>query len=171
MGSQVHTHVYDPSCPKRLEAQVQAVLARAERHCEEQKLRMTPIRRRVLEELGRERQPMSAYLLADRLSLERTVAPVAVYRALEFLVSAGLARRIASKSAYVICEHGPASGTALLLICKGCGVVDEMLCEGLDRVLSHATAQVDFAAHRPVIELEGECASCTSRYGASDWVS
>jgi Fur family zinc uptake transcriptional regulator len=163
MPSQVHTHAYDPTGPKRTQAQAHAVLARAESLCEQQGLRLTPIRRRVLEELGRERQPMSAYLLADRLSSERPVAPIAVYRALDFLAGAGLVRRVASKSAYVLCEQGPASGTAVLLICKGCGLVDEVVCEGLGRELNQAAALVDFAARKPTIELEGECASCSRR--------
>lgn len=164
MPSQVHTHAYDPTGPKRSKAQARAILARAESLCEQQGLRLTPIRRRVLEELGRERQPVSAYLLADRLSCERPVAPIAVYRALDFLAGAGLVRRVASKSAYVVCEQESASGAAILLICKSCGLVDAVTCEGVERELSQAAALLDFAPRKPTIELEGECASCSRQY-------
>src|SRR5258707_13576528 len=71
-----------------------ALLARAERLCRDNNLRFTPMRRRVLQELGMSAEPLTAYDLADRVRDEKRVAPVTVYRALDFLLEAKLIHRI-----------------------------------------------------------------------------
>lgn len=70
---------------------------------------------------------------------------------------------VPGRSADVACEQGPASETVVPPICQGCSLVDEVVCEGLDRALDNAAAPVDFAARKPAIELEGECTSGSRR--------
>lgn len=65
--------------------------------------RLTPIRRRVLEVLLGSAKPLGAYDLADALASHgRRLAPITVYRALDFLIEQGLAYRLASRNAYIV---------------------------------------------------------------------
>ena len=65
-------------------------LRHAETICEREHLRFTPQRRQVLTALLESHVPASAYDVIDRLAEEgeARLAPVSVYRALDFLVAA-----------------------------------------------------------------------------------
>src|SRR4051812_16908886 len=105
---------------------VAAILVRTERLCTERAMPFTPMRRRVLQELASSATPLSAYDLAERVSKTKRIAPVQIYRALEFLQEAGVVHRLATKSAYVACDHEHAPGeTIVFLVCAGCGAVEE----------------------------------------------
>lgn len=75
----------------------------AKRICEERRLRLTHLRLAALEEIA-ESGPLGAYRLMARLSsrLGRRMDPPTVYRALDFLMNAGLIARLESRSAYVV---------------------------------------------------------------------
>ena len=77
-------------------------LAHAERFCAERSQRLTPIRRRVLEVLLENHNPLGAYEIMDRAAASGTrPAPITVYRALDFLRENGLVHRIESRNAFV----------------------------------------------------------------------
>jgi Fur family zinc uptake transcriptional regulator len=91
-------------------------------------VRLTPIRRRVLEVLHGFDKPLGAYDLVDLLSSQgRRMAPITIYRALEFLIDQGLVHRLASRNAYITSSgtSHDRSATAFL-ICEGCGDVNEI---------------------------------------------
>jgi Fe2+ or Zn2+ uptake regulation protein len=114
-------------------------LAQAEAACRAQGVRLTPIRRQVLEALYATHKPLGAYdlvaLLASREEARsrdgrsqgtrsqeaksRPLAPVTIYRALDFLMEQGLAHRLASRNAFVACPHGHGPGDLVaFLICE-----------------------------------------------------
>ncbi len=138
-----------------------ALLARAERLCRDQNLRLTPMRRRVLEELSRASEPLTAYDLADLVRDEKRVAPVTVYRALEFLLDAKLIHRIVTRNAYTPCDHAPHHDeTPVFLVCANCGTVEEIPSETFGHDLAEAIARTGFKPKSRVFEIEGECAKC-----------
>ncbi|MFI5015430.1 MAG: Fur family transcriptional regulator [Hyphomicrobiales bacterium] len=138
-----------------------ALLARAERLCHDKNLRFTPMRRRVLQELASSPEPLTAYDLADRVREEKRIAPVTVYRALEFLLDAKLIHRIVIRNAYTPCDHAPHyDETPVFLVCTHCGAVDEVPSETFEHDLSETIAEVGFKAKARVFEIEGECAKC-----------
>ena len=62
-------------------------LSRADALCRQQGLRLTAIRRRVLELIWANHQPTKAYDLLAQINAERgNAAPPTVYRALDFLL-------------------------------------------------------------------------------------
>jgi Fur family zinc uptake transcriptional regulator len=138
-----------------------AILARTERFCTERNVPFTPMRRRVIEVLAASSTPLTAYDLAKRVSEGRSVAPVQIYRALEFLQEAGVAHRLATKGAYIACdqEHAPGE-TIVFLVCAGCGAVEEAASRSIERGLKGAAAASGFKPVHPVFEVEGECAAC-----------
>jgi Fur family zinc uptake transcriptional regulator len=138
-----------------------AILRRAQALCEEKGLRFTPMRRRVLEELARGAEPLTAYDLLDKVRDDKPVAPVTVYRALDFLLQARLIHRIVTRNAYMPCDHAPHDEDApVLLVCARCGSVDEIPSDEIERDLGPSLAKVGFTPRQLVFEIEGECAKC-----------
>jgi len=123
---------------------------------------LTPIRRRVLEALNRAHRPIGAYDLADDLAPEgRRIAPITIYRALDFLIEQGLAHRLASLNAYIASDHGPEShGLSAFLICESCGDVSEVASTELANALSQLQESLMFTQRTGVLEIIGRCAHC-----------
>lgn len=138
-------------------------LAAAERLCKEKGLRLTPLRRHVLELVWQSHKPARAYDILDQLK-ERGYrpAPPTAYRALEFLAQAGLIHRIESLNAFVGCADPDARHAGQFFICDECDAIaeiyDSALLDALDR---HAT-ELGFETHDQTIEIRGLCARCTA---------
>lgn len=137
------------------------------RHAEEisrrDGLRFTSQRREVLEALLESHVPASAYDVIDRIAAGgRRLAPISVYRALDFLVANNFAHRIESRNAYVACDRGAdcAPGATLFLICDNCGAAGEASSEALGRIVNAETERRDFRPRLKVLEIRGLCARC-----------
>ncbi|MDP4022163.1 Fur family transcriptional regulator [Methylobacterium sp. NEAU 140] len=142
-----------------------AVLARGEALCRERGLQFTPLRREVLEAVAAAERPQGAYDVAERLSRPgRRVAPVSVYRALDFLMEQGLVHRIASRNAFIPCAHahGPGEGV-VFLICRTCGGVDETSSREVERGLGRTLERAGFRPSHSILEVEGDCGACLER--------
>ena len=142
---------------------VPAALDEAEAACETRGLRLTPIRRQVLEALYATHRPASAYDLIDALAAggDKRHAPVTIYRALDFLLDNGFAHRLESRNAFIACPFTHAPGEPVVfLICERCGGVDEAVSEELAGALSRLTLAQGFQPRTRVIELAGCCSHC-----------
>ena len=77
--------------PHQHEHCVHNALSSAEDLCSKRGVRLTAIRKRVLELVWASHQPLGAYAILDKLTAEgHKPAPPTVYRALEFLLEQGL---------------------------------------------------------------------------------
>jgi Fur family zinc uptake transcriptional regulator len=137
-------------------------LTRAEEACEESGRRLTPLRRRVLEELAESHSPVGAYEIVDRLKKGGDSTPaMSVYRALDFLVSEGLAHRIESRNAFLACNRGHDNEEVVVfLLCERCSVVAEVTSGDVGRGLAKAAGSVGFEPHAPILEIKGLCDNC-----------
>lgn len=143
---------------------VDEALAAADRLCAERGVRLTALRRRVLELVWRSHQPRKAYDLLEALRAEhQRAAPPTVYRALEFLLGEGLIHRIESLNAFVGCGDPARAHSGQFLICRGCGAVAELNDPEVSRVLHDRAAQLGFRMTQQTIELEGDCPACRER--------
>jgi Fur family transcriptional regulator, zinc uptake regulator len=147
----------------------EGLVARAERLCRERGLQFTPLRQRTLEVIAGEARPLGAYDIAERLSEPgRRVAAVSVYRALDFLTENGLVHRIATRNAFVPCGHDHGAGeSAVFLICRACGAVDETSSAEIEHGLDRTFAQAGFRPASRIVEIEGECGACQGREAAA----
>lgn len=136
-------------------------MAAAEARCREAGLQFTPLRRRVFAELAGSDAPLGAYDLVERLGQDKRISPISVYRALDFLIEAGLIHRIALRNTYLPCdhEHGPGE-TTVFLVCTTCGGVDELSSSAVAKGLQGTAATVQFRPKSKAVELEGECSAC-----------
>lgn len=147
------------SLPPDLSAQA---LDQARRRCEALGERLTAARLNAYAQLLSAQRPVSAYDLLAQLEAreQRKLAPLTVYRQLDFLTRVGLVHRLASSQSYVACEHPEHPHESLYLVCERCGRADELESAGLDRALSDAASSRGFHTHRRVVELQGVCGHC-----------
>ena len=142
---------------------LEAALDRAAALCGDRGVRLTPLRRRVLELVWGGHKPLGAYEILDTLKGERHgAAPPTVYRALEFLLAHGLVHRIESLNSFVGCPDPdpvtPHGGQ--FLICRSCGSAAELNDTGIDKAIRKSAAKAGFAVTRPMIEVLGLCPHC-----------
>lgn len=146
---------------------VDEALCAAEEVCASRGLRLTPLRRRVLELVWAQHEPVGAYELLDALRAERgSAAPPTIYRALEFLLNNGLVHRIESLSAFVGCGAPGKSHTGQFLICESCGTVGELNDREIEAILDRKAAEAGFSAVRQTIEIVGRCPGCREDDGS-----
>ncbi len=137
------------------------LMAEADDLCQRKGLRLTPTRRRVLELIVNSPGGAKAYDLLDALTAENASArPPTIYRAIDFLMSHGLIHRIESLNAYVSCTCPEHAQAYQLLICKTCGLVQELHEESLDQQLTAAAQREGFTAQHKTIEVHGLCKAC-----------
>src|SRR5258706_6589707 len=115
-----HDHDHGHAHP----ATPEAALALAEEYCRERGEKLTPIRRKVLELLLNSGRATKAYsLLDDMRQIHPGSAPPTVYRALDFLLSAGLVHPSASLHAFSVCHDLKLCQLGILVVCPQCGNV------------------------------------------------
>jgi Fur family transcriptional regulator, zinc uptake regulator len=141
----------------------ESAISAAEIQCQERGVRLTPLRRRVLELIWGSHEPVKAYDLLDRIRDEAfSSSPPTVYRALDFLRAQGMVHRIESLNAYVGCAQPDNKHMSQFLICRNCGSVAEMDNEDVRNLLSKTAEQLGFYVDYEIIEINGMCATCAS---------
>lgn len=149
----------NPTTSKRADA----LIAHAERLCSARGVRLTPLRRRVLELVQSQREAVKAYDLLAMLSTRgRAAKPPTIYRALDFLLEQGLVHRVASLNAFIGCDHPDTPHAPHLLLCTQCGRVQELHSAAVDAAVDAAVAATGFAAHRARLEVQGLCVQCAA---------
>ena len=140
---------------------IDGALAEVEARCAKEGLRLTPIRRKVLELLLKEHRALGAYAILDLLREEGFGSqPPVAYRALEFLTQNGFAHRIERLNAFIACVHPSAAHSPAFMICRNCSVVAEAHSSPVRGALVEAARAAGFRIERTVVEAEGLCAAC-----------
>jgi Fur family transcriptional regulator, zinc uptake regulator len=136
----------------------ETLLRHAEDLCRQNNLRLTPIRGRVYRELVQSGGPVGAYDLVDRLSSDKKrLAPVTIYRALDFLREAGLVHRLATQNSFVVSHGEPeANATKIMFVDSETGASVEVHSSEVSEAIQKAAEQAGFKSVRPFVEVEGE---------------
>jgi Fur family zinc uptake transcriptional regulator len=155
-----HAHVHGGALAAPT-VSMESALAMAEAYCRERGEKLTPIRRKVLELLLASGRATKAYSLLDQMrEIHPGSAPPTVYRALDFLLAAGLIHRIESINAFAVCHDLTQCQHGILVVCQQCGNITELHEPKLRQAL---VAQIEAAGYRLAgdgIELKGVCANC-----------
>ena len=139
-------------------------LSAAEVRCNREGLRFTPVRRKVLEILLQEHRALGAYVILDRLRDEGFGSqPPVAYRALDFLVSNGLAHKIERLNAFIACAHPGETHAPAFMICRMCDSVAEAQSTPARGALGAAARATGFQIERTVVEAEGLCPTCAEK--------
>ena len=149
--STTHDHT---RCRSEALAQAEAMLAR-------KKARLTPDRRAVLEVLLDDHQAQGAYDIMERIDWRgRRPAPTVIYRALDFLVSHGLAHKIESLNAFMACPHAGHEHRPMIMICTNCSQVAEFASTTIDKAVAKAAKDSGFTPRETTVEVTGLCSHC-----------
>ena len=133
----------------------------AARICESRGIRLTPLRRRVLELVWENHKPVGAYGLLDELKREHSsAAPPTIYRALDFLMEQGFVHRIQSLNAYVGCNDPGHSHKGIFLICNDCGDALEIEDKGVANTIDRFASRMGFLLTSQSVEAAGLCPGC-----------
>jgi Fur family zinc uptake transcriptional regulator len=125
-------------------------------------LRLTHLRKRVLELVWENHGPVKAYDILDKLGDKKTPAkPPTVYRSLDFLTENGLVHKLNSLNAYVGCTHPSKKHACYFLICKRCREVKECCNQKLTKAIASTSADNNFKISSITLEIEGLCEHCS----------
>ena len=131
--------------------------------CAKQGLKLTKIRRQVLEIIWRQHNPIGAYDVLQKLQeAGHKPAPPTAYRALEFLVSANLIHRIESLNAYIGCPSPNAKHQCQFYICTECHCIAEVNSPAVSKALQAGGRELGFTPEQAVVEVHGRCRNCQS---------
>jgi len=136
-------------------------LSQAEGLCAQRGARLTEIRKQVLELVWESHAPIGAYQILEKLAeIGKRPAPIAVYRALDFLMEQGLVHRLASRNAFLGCGHPDTNHQAQFLICDSCGSVAELADSRIVDAIADRAGRSGFAVAGHVVEIQGTCPDC-----------
>lgn len=139
-----------------------AAVHRAELAFETKGLKLTRLRRKILEEIAASHHAVGAYDILDSLARKGDrLAPISVYRAIDSLLAAGVVHRLESRNAFFACHgsHTEAS-RQVILACETCGLVAEIDGETIFKALANAAVAAQFKPRRQVVEITGQCRHC-----------
>lgn len=132
--------------------------------CAKHDLRLTPVRRKVLELLLEEHRALGAYAILDLLREAGFGSqPPVAYRALDFLAEHGFVHKIERLNAFVACAHPGEKHSPAFMICRLCDAVAEAQSTPARGALGAAARAAGFQIERTVVEAEGVCPTCANR--------
>lgn len=140
---------------------VTEAIARAEAICQKTGKKLTAQRRWVLELIWQSQKPVGAYDLLEAMSATgKRYSPPTVYRALDFLIDAGLVHRLESLNAYVGCSDPSHTHSGQFLICTQCQAVVELDDPAINASIRERTERLGFAPSSVGLEVQGLCREC-----------
>jgi len=142
-------------------------LAEADTRSAQEGLRLTPVRRKVLEILLQEHRALGAYAILDFLrDAGFGSQPPVAYRALDFLVEHGFVHKIERLNAFVACVHPGETHAPTFMICRLCDAVAEAQIAPTLDALGAAAKDAGFRIEKTVVEAEGVCPACIEKADA-----
>ncbi|MDJ0918828.1 MAG: Fur family transcriptional regulator [Woeseiaceae bacterium] len=147
-----------------LDAAVEDSLCLAEARCKATGERLTPARREAYAVMLEQNKPLSAYELIAVLEEKKgkKIAPLTVYRHLDFLTRVGLVHRLESTHSFVACVHPDHAHESHYLLCSECGSADEVESTALGSLLDEIADRRGFRPENAIVEIKGVCGDCAS---------
>jgi len=131
--------------------------------CAERGVRLTPLRKQVLELIWQCHKPLGAYALIDLLAAQATrqIAPPTVYRALDFLLQQKLIHRIDALNAFIGCPQPNHSHASHFFLCDECGRAEEIRSNHVSDSIQQAAQAANFVIASQSLEVFGLCPKCS----------
>lgn len=133
-------------------------------YCDMQGIKLTPIRQNVLTLIYKSSHPLGAYdILRELRKSHANAEPPTVYRALEFLQLKHLIHRIDSNNTYVRCIQPDIPHQGQLLICKLCGLTNEINNADILHSIQNCIEAEGGKLSDEIIEIRVYCKKCNKR--------
>jgi Fur family transcriptional regulator, ferric uptake regulator len=91
---------------------------------------------------------------------DQRISRATVYRTLQWMVDAGMARKVDFGEGRFRFEHSYRHPRHFHLICKTCNQSSEFLSSDIEAFIEEIAAARNFAARQSVVQIYGECESC-----------
>ena len=102
----------------------------------------------------------------------RKISRATVYRTLQWMVEAGIARKVDFGEGRFRFEHSYRHPRHFHLICKSCNESSEFLSSDIEGLIEEISAARGFEARKSVVQIYGTCEACrTGRRAAADKVT
>ena len=140
-------------------------LHEAEKVCAGHKVRLTKLRRAILEVLLASKTPVKAYGLIELMRDKgERLTPATVYRTLDFLLQHDLAHRVNSLNAYVPCTSSHDEHALLLFVCSECQQAEELDDPALYESMRSRLKELGMTLwDNNSIEIQGTCRECAKK--------
>jgi Fur family ferric uptake transcriptional regulator len=127
-------------------------------------------RERILDVFLRQHGHLSADDLFEHVRREHPgIGRATVYRTLQWMVDAGIARKVDFGEGRFRFEHSYRHPRHFHLICKSCNRSFEFLSSDIEALLEEVAAARNFAARQSVLQIHGTCEECrTGRPSAAE---
>jgi Fur family transcriptional regulator, zinc uptake regulator len=133
------------------------LLQKARKICAVNNLIFTPLRESVYREILKH-ESVGAYEIAERLNKVQRTNVATVYRALDFLLEAGLIYKILSNKKFAATRSDGGSRVSsvnLIMICKTTGEISKLHSRALNNLLASITDEAGFDMTGATVEIEG----------------
>lgn len=142
------------------------VLDHAEKQCEQNSSRLTPKRKKILQELLKSKKALSAYEIADiyNKSSNESIPTMSVYRILDFLEDENLVHKLNLANKYIACAHITCNHNHSIpqfLVCRICNKVREISID-IDTMkkIEKKVQDENFNLIKPQLEMHCICKVC-----------
>jgi Fur family zinc uptake transcriptional regulator len=126
-----------------------------------QSVRLTSLRRAILEILIAADCPVKAYDIIEYMRDKgKRVTPATIYRTLDFLLQNGLVHRVHSLNAYIPCTAEHSNHVLLMFICSECQRATEINDQTLYASMQSRLKELGISLHDSRIEIQGTCKEC-----------
>ncbi len=140
---------------------LESALTQAQLICQESDVRLTHIRKQVLELIWSGHKPVKAYdLLTELQKSDIKAKPPTIYRALDFLMEQGLIHKLHRLNAYIGCVHPTDKRPCFFLICTHCQTVTESHDDAYKKFIDKISRSNHFKPQAMTFEVEGLCGQC-----------
>jgi Fur family transcriptional regulator, zinc uptake regulator len=124
-------------------------------------LSLTPLREAIIKEIAGSHCAIGAYEVREKLRAKgRSVPPISVYRAIEFLMEAGVVRRLESGKAFYANPTNKRALPRIVFACQDCGYICDTDGKRVLSVIARTAASRAFALRSAVVEVLGTCKHC-----------
>lgn len=118
-------------------------------------------REQILNVFLRQEGHLSADELVELIQREdQRISRATVYRALQWMVEAGIARKVDFGEGRFRFEHSYRHPRHFHLICKSCNRSSEFLSSDIEALIEEVAAARSFSARQSVLQIYGTCAEC-----------
>lgn len=137
-------------------------LREAEETCARNGVRLTKLRRAILELLLTAGHPVKAYDLIEQMRDKgQRLTPATVYRILDFLLENGLAHRVNALNAYMPCTCNHDEHAMLMFVCSKCRQAEEVEDAALYESMRARLGELGMSLQDNCIEIQGTCRNCS----------
>jgi len=137
-------------------------LKKAEETCRRKGIRLTRLRREILELLLAADAPVKAYDIIEQMrDRGKRITPATVYRTLDFLLQHELAHKVNALNAFVPCTGSHDKHALLMFVCSHCHQTQELDDPALYETLQAKLGEKGMSMDGSCIEIQGSCPNCS----------